>query len=387
MGDRGREQAAQGAGASSLGAVAAAGGAVAMTQAARTLGSTAGSAHGEEQLIGLVLVGLAGAGALLCLYLALIWGLTAAILLAGPAGRTGRLLLPALRVLAPRLARRVSMGAAVATAATGLVLGPALASEQLQLEESAPASSQTSQELPGDEPATPEPEAPQEAGAGEPLPSLGLGEEPAPAAEEPATSPAPGGEGDESPTTAPGQPSDEGTQQETGAEGTEAPERAQESPRSESPADEASPDSSEAPDGAGSPDGSEASDTPEGPAQDSPDEPPAAGSTPSETGSAQPSAGDDEAAGTGTGTDEAAGDAGGDADAPPPRTVIVQKGDTLWSLTDDVLGPGPDDPALLAEAWPLLHEQNRDVVGEDPDLLVPGQVLTVPASLDEEARS
>ena len=115
MGDLGREQAAQGAGASSLGAVAAAGGAVAMTQAARTLGSTAGSAHGEEQLIGWVLVGLAGAGALLCLYLALIWGLAAAILLAGPAGRTGRMLLPALRVLAPRLARRVSMGTAVAT--------------------------------------------------------------------------------------------------------------------------------------------------------------------------------------------------------------------------------------------------------------------------------
>lgn len=375
MGDLGREQAAQGAGASSLGAVAAAGGAVAMTKAAKTLGSTAGSAHGEEQLIGWVLVGLAGAGALLCLYLALIWGLAAAVLLAGPAGRTGRMLLPALRVLAPRLARRVSMGAAVATATTGLVLGPALASEQLQLEESAPATSQTSQELPGDEPATPGPEAPQEAGAGEPLPSLGWGEDPATAAEEPATSPAPDGESDEAPTTA--QPSDEGTPQETGAEGTEASKGAQESPHSESPADEASPDSSETPDGTGSPDGSEASDTRVDPAKDSPDEPPAAGSTPSATGSTQPSAGDD----------EAAGDAGGDADAPPPRTVVVQKGDTLWSLTDDVLGPGPDDPALLAEAWPLLHEQNRDVIGEDPDLLVPGQVLTVPASLDEEARS
>ncbi|WP_341855979.1 hypothetical protein [Brachybacterium sp. GPGPB12] len=341
MGDLGREQAAQGAGASSLGAVAAAGGAVAMTKAARTLGSTAGGAHGEERLIGWVLVGLAGAGALLCLYLALIWGLAAAVLLAGPAGRTGRMLPPALRVLAPRLARRVSMGAAVATATTGLVLGPALASERLQLEESAPATSQTSQELPGDEPATPGREAPQEAGAGEPLPSLGWGEDPATAAEEPATSPAPDGESDEAPTTA--RPSDEGTPQETGAEGTEASKGAQESPHSESPADEASPDSSETPDGTGSPDGSEASDTRVDPAKDSPDEPPAAGSTPSATGSTQPSAGDD----------EAAGDAGGDADAPPPRTVVVQKGDTLWSLTDDVLGPGPDDPAPLAEALPL----------------------------------
>ncbi|WP_270409922.1 hypothetical protein [Brachybacterium paraconglomeratum] len=383
MGDRGREQAAQGAGASSLGAVAAAGGAVAMAQAARMLGGTAGSAHGEEQLIGWVLVGLAGAGALLCLYLAVIWGLAAAILLAGPAGRIGRMLLPALRVLAPRLARRVSMGAAVATAATGLVLGPALASEQLQLEESAPTTSQTSQELPADDPATPEPEDPEESGAGEPLPSLGWGGDPAPTAEEPATSPAPDEQGDEHPTTAPARPSDEDTPQETGTEGTRAPEGAQESPRPESPDAEASPDSSETPDGAGAPDASEASDTPAAPAQDSPETPSAAGSPSPATGSAQPSEGGDGAGGT----DEDAGDAGDDGSAPPPRTVVVQKGDTLWSLTDDVLGPGPDDPALLAEAWPLLHQENRDVIGEDPDLLVPGQVLTVPAALDEEARS
>jgi nucleoid-associated protein YgaU len=52
-----------------------------------------------------------------------------------------------------------------------------------------------------------------------------------------------------------------------------------------------------------------------------------------------------------------------------------------------VLGPAPDDPSLPALSWPLLHEANRDVIGEDPDLLLPGQVLTVPAGLDEEAAS
>jgi nucleoid-associated protein YgaU len=67
--------------------------------------------------------------------------------------------------------------------------------------------------------------------------------------------------------------------------------------------------------------------------------------------------------------------------------VVVRPGGTLWSITDDVLGPAPDDPSLPALSWPLLHEANRDVIGEDPDLLLPGQVLTVPAGLDEEAAS
>lgn len=384
MGDPGREQVAQGAGAVSLGAVAAAAGAVAMAQAARVLGGTAGGAHGEEQLIGWVLVGLAGAGALLCLYLTLIWGLAAAILLAGPAGRIGRMLLPALRVLAPRLARRVSMGAAVATAATGLVLGPALASEQQLLEEDAPSSSQTSQQLPGDEQSAPDAEGPQESAPAEPLPSLGWGQDPDPDIGEPST--ADDGDGEEQPTTAPAQPAEEDAPQETEADEDGAPEDAQDAPTSEPPADQTDEDGSEAPDDGGGADGAEASDAPE---QGSPDAQPAPGSTPPSSGPTHPATGGEQAPGgeEAPGTDEAASGAGHDENAPPPRTVVVQEGDTLWSLTDDVLGPGPDDPALLAESWPLLHETNREVIGEDPDLLVPGQVLTVPAALDEEARS
>src|SRR5699024_12397978 len=63
------------------------------------------------------------------------------------------------------------------------------------------------------------------------------------------------------------------------------------------------------------------------------------------------------------------------------RTVVVHPGDSLWSISDDLLGPGASDPAQIAAAWPLLHDTNRDVIGDDPDQLRPGQQLTVPTDL------
>jgi nucleoid-associated protein YgaU len=68
--------------------------------------------------------------------------------------------------------------------------------------------------------------------------------------------------------------------------------------------------------------------------------------------------------------------------APPPApapTVAVQAGDTLWDLAADALGGTPTD-ADVAAAWPRWHEANRDVIGADPDVLLPGQVLTVPSA-------
>lgn len=64
---------------------------------------------------------------------------------------------------------------------------------------------------------------------------------------------------------------------------------------------------------------------------------------------------------------------------PPATTVVVQPGDTLWGLAADALGGTPSD-AEVAAAWPRWHEANRDVVGADPDVLLPGQVLTVPSA-------
>jgi LysM repeat protein len=54
----------------------------------------------------------------------------------------------------------------------------------------------------------------------------------------------------------------------------------------------------------------------------------------------------------------------------------VQAGDTLWSIAQEHLGT--DDPRAIARYWPLIHRQNRELVGDNPDLIVPGQRLQLP---------
>ncbi|MCD1145737.1 hypothetical protein LQU92_10900 [Kocuria sp. LUK] len=58
--------------------------------------------------------------------------------------------------------------------------------------------------------------------------------------------------------------------------------------------------------------------------------------------------------------------------------VTVRRGDSLWSLAAAALGPGATD-AEIARAWPRWHALNRAVLGDDPDRLLPGQQLEVPA--------
>lgn len=79
-------------------------------------------------------------------------------------------------------------------------------------------------------------------------------------------------------------------------------------------------------------------------------------------------------------------DAGPDsAEAPAPATYRVARGDSLWRITARLLGETADD-AAIATAWPELYHQNRAVIGEDPGLILVGQVLTLPASLAGGAR-
>jgi nucleoid-associated protein YgaU len=59
-------------------------------------------------------------------------------------------------------------------------------------------------------------------------------------------------------------------------------------------------------------------------------------------------------------------------------TVVVHRGDTLWAIAAATL----DDDATDAEIMRAVvhwHEANRDVIGDDPDLILPGQVLHAPA--------
>jgi nucleoid-associated protein YgaU len=66
---------------------------------------------------------------------------------------------------------------------------------------------------------------------------------------------------------------------------------------------------------------------------------------------------------------------GADAD------VVVHRGDTLWGIVRRHLGPGASD-AEVAAAWPAWHRANRAVIGADPDLILPGQVLRKPGPVD-----
>ncbi|MDO8148028.1 LysM peptidoglycan-binding domain-containing protein [Isoptericola sp. b515] len=82
-------------------------------------------------------------------------------------------------------------------------------------------------------------------------------------------------------------------------------------------------------------------------------------------------------------TDVPAGsaDSAGRAEArpgPPDRDeVVVVRGDTLWDIASRGLPDAASDGDVLAEVvrW---HAANRDVIGDDPDEILPGQVLRSP---------
>jgi len=74
-------------------------------------------------------------------------------------------------------------------------------------------------------------------------------------------------------------------------------------------------------------------------------------------------------------------------DARPASTahVVVAPGDSLWSIAAARL----DDPrpARVAASWPRWYAANRAVIGSNPDHIVAGQVLDIPAQHPEEGTS
>ena len=60
------------------------------------------------------------------------------------------------------------------------------------------------------------------------------------------------------------------------------------------------------------------------------------------------------------------------------RDIVIRRGDTLWDIVARELGREASD-AEVAAAWPLWHAANSDVIGPDPDLILPGQILRAPA--------
>ena len=57
--------------------------------------------------------------------------------------------------------------------------------------------------------------------------------------------------------------------------------------------------------------------------------------------------------------------------------VVVLRGDTLWSIAAHHLGPAATSADIEAE-WPRWLAANLEVIGDDPDLILPGQRLSPP---------
>ena len=57
--------------------------------------------------------------------------------------------------------------------------------------------------------------------------------------------------------------------------------------------------------------------------------------------------------------------------------VPVRRGESLWAIAARELGPGASEVDIAAR-WPLWYQANRDVIGTDPNVLRPGQLLTPP---------
>ena len=59
--------------------------------------------------------------------------------------------------------------------------------------------------------------------------------------------------------------------------------------------------------------------------------------------------------------------------------VTVLAGDTLWDVAAHAMGPGASD-VEIAMQWPRWYEANRALIGQNPDVLLPGQILQPPSA-------
>lgn len=61
-------------------------------------------------------------------------------------------------------------------------------------------------------------------------------------------------------------------------------------------------------------------------------------------------------------------------------TYTVAKGDSLWRIARTVLSAEGSTPSgtQISEFWRAIYTSNRDLIGDDPNLIHPGQVLQLP---------
>lgn len=53
-----------------------------------------------------------------------------------------------------------------------------------------------------------------------------------------------------------------------------------------------------------------------------------------------------------------------------PRKHVIEPGDSLWNLSERYYGDG--------RFWPLIYENNREVIGDEPTSLTVGTELVIP---------
>jgi hypothetical protein len=64
---------------------------------------------------------------------------------------------------------------------------------------------------------------------------------------------------------------------------------------------------------------------------------------------------------------------------PAGHEVTVLAGDTLWDIASQQLGPAASD-VDVALHWPRWYEANKAQIGENPHVLLPGQILQAPST-------
>jgi len=66
---------------------------------------------------------------------------------------------------------------------------------------------------------------------------------------------------------------------------------------------------------------------------------------------------------------------------PSTAAYLVEPGDSLWRIAAFVLrSNGGDEPssADIARFWPAIYSANRALIGDNPNLIFPGQQLLIP---------
>ncbi|WP_115787874.1 LysM peptidoglycan-binding domain-containing protein [Arthrobacter silvisoli] len=59
------------------------------------------------------------------------------------------------------------------------------------------------------------------------------------------------------------------------------------------------------------------------------------------------------------------------------KEVVVLNGDSLWSIAARDLGPTASD-VEIARHWPKWYTANKEAIGDDPGVILPGRILQAP---------